>query len=197
MTAAQFKAFWANNFPDLVLLQYLFKYEYAEKWFRIHSLPESKRYAEDDSEWAILLGRQNEIISDLLDANSDFLLVTGDYTMEGFIELHPPEEIHSIADFTFISLDQINLNEISPDIYGPGQFCTPRFSEQKWETGKFDNLLKDIADDNLRAFFVSFDKQLIIAPYDGGVDFILKDTKTRDQYKQKYSSWLSEREDGF
>lgn len=70
------------------------------------------------------------------------------------------------------------------------------FSEQNWHPHKFDNLLKDIAEDNLRAFFVSVYKELIIAPYDGGVDFILKDTKTRDFYKQKYISWLSIRQDG-
>jgi len=40
------------------------------------------------------------------------------------------------------------------------------------------------------------DKKIIIAPYDGGVDLILKDIETRNIYKQKYSDWLSQREDG-
>jgi hypothetical protein len=70
------------------------------------------------------------------------------------------------------------------------------FSEQNWQPKKFDNILKDVAEGNLRAFFVSVDKELIIAPYDGGIDFILKDIKTRDFYKQKYSGWLSARQDG-
>ena len=72
----------------------------------------------------------------------------------------------------------------------------PKFSEQIWQAKKFDNLLKDIAEDNLKAFFVSMSKAILIAPYDGGVDLILKDSETRDVYKQKYSDWLPAKEDG-
>jgi len=38
--------------------------------------------------------------------------------------------------------------------------------------------------------------KIIAAPYDGGVDFILKNNQTRDNFKEKYKEWLSEREDG-
>jgi hypothetical protein len=48
----------------------------------------------------------------------------------------------------------------------------------------------------LRAFFVSVNKKLVIASYDGGIDFILKDIETRDFYKQKNNGWLSSRQDG-
>ncbi|MCK6616008.1 MAG: hypothetical protein L6Q51_00020 [Cyclobacteriaceae bacterium] len=59
-----------------------------------------------------------------------------------------------------------------------------------------DWLLREIANDKTRAFFVSFDKNEIVAPYDGGIDFILKDILTKEKYKNKYKQWLSEREDG-
>jgi hypothetical protein len=196
MTAEQFNHFWTSTYPDTILIQHHFRHDFAERWFRIHSLPESKRYAEDDNDWNILLDRQNKIISDLLNAHSNFLLVTGGHTYEGYRELHPIDEVDSIKEFAFISLDPIDLNKISPDEYDNGQFYTPMFSEQQWQSKMFDNLLKDIAVDNLRAFFISVDNKLIIAPYDGGIDFILKDTQTRDFYKQKYSSWLSARHDG-
>lgn len=58
------------------------------------------------------------------------------------------------------------------------------------------NSIREIANDNTQAFFVSFDKKIIVAPYDGGVDFILKNNQTRDNFKEKYKEWLSEREDG-
>jgi hypothetical protein len=196
MTAEQFNNFWTSTYSDTTLLQHHFRHDFADRWFRIHSLPDSKRYAEDDNEWSILLDRQNKIISDLLNGHPNFLLVTGGHTTEGNIELHSIDEVDSIKDYTFILLSQIDLNKISPDEYNQGQFYMPMFSEQNWRAKTFDNLLKDIAEDNLRAFFLSVDKELIIAPYDGGVDFILKDTETRDFYKQKYSGWLSERQDG-
>ncbi len=196
MTAEQFNNFWASTYPDTILIQHHFRHNFADRWFRIHSLPESKRYAEDEAEWNILLSRQNEIISDLLNDNSNFVLLTGGHSSEGYIEIHPIEEVNSIKEFSFVSLDPIDLNKVSPDEYDKGQFYTPMFSEQNWQPHKFDNLLKDIAEDSLRAFFVSVDNDLIIAPYDGGMDFILKDTKTRDFYKQKYNGWLSARQDG-
>jgi hypothetical protein len=43
---------------------------------------------------------------------------------------------------------------------------------------------------------MSVDDDTLIAPYDGGVDLILKDKEIRDQYKSKYRNWLSKRDDG-
>ncbi len=196
MSPEQFYTFWTNSFPDSPLIQHQFIHIFPERWFRIHSLPESKRYAEDDNEWKILLDRQNTVISDLLNGNNDFLLVTGGYSSEGYIELHPIEEVESIKRFVFTMLDPVDLNKLSPFEFDPGQFFSPMFSEQRWQEKSFDDVLKDIAEDNLRAFFLSVENELIIAPYDGGVDFILKDTETRNFYKQKYSNWLSPGPDG-
>lgn len=196
MTAEEFNNFWTSTYPNSVPIQHYFRHAYPDRWFRIHSLPESKRYAEDESEWDILLDRQNKIISDLLSGNSNFILVTGGHISEGYTELHPIDEVNSIKEISFVSLNPIDLNKLSPEEYEHGQFYTPMFSEQDWRPKKFDNLLKDIAKDNLRAFLVSIDNELIIAPYDGGVDFILKDNETRNIYKQKYRDWSSAREDG-
>ncbi|MDJ1503014.1 DUF3885 domain-containing protein [Xanthocytophaga agilis] len=66
MTKEQFTIFWSSTFPDTLPISHYFKYDYSDRWFRIHSLPESKRYADNEEEWNILLHRQNTIISDLL-----------------------------------------------------------------------------------------------------------------------------------
>jgi len=196
MTSEQFNTFWALNFTDTIPISYYFRLDYSDRWFRIHSLPESKRYPDNEEEWNVLLDRQNKIITDLLGNDSNFILVTGGYSSEGSIELHPIEEVNSITKIPFVLLDPIDLNKLSPDEYEIGQFYKPMISEQIWQPNKFDSILKDIADDQLKAFFISVDKKLIIAPYDGGVDFILNDTETRNIYKQKYSDWLSQRQDG-
>ena len=197
MTADQFKEFWTSTYPDTVTIGYLFRFDYNARWFRIHSLPESKRYADTDDEWKILLDRQNTIITDLLGDHSNVLLVTGDYHSDEFEELYPITDVKSISDLTFTPLDHIDLHKLSADEYDPGQVYRPMFSEQVWQRNKFDELLKEIADDQLRAFFISPSNNCIVAPYDGGVDFILKDTQTRDFYKNKYKDWLSKRTDGF
>lgn len=139
-----------------------------------------------------MLNRQNTIINDLLGSNSDVLLVTGDY----LIELKTLHQIDSISTISFTTLETINLHETNPDEYNAGRTFTPMFSKQIWQPNKFDKLLADIANDCLRVLFISIENNCLIAPYDGGMDIVLKDEKTRNSCQEKYGAWLSAREDG-
>ena len=196
MTKNEFDIFWTTNYPRTIPLTYCFKHDYPERWFRIHSLPESKRYAESNEEWEFLLSRQNEIIADLLGDNTPILLVTGEYYLEDQTTFNLPGSEHSLSGSSFIILNSIDLYKLHPDEFEEGQIFIPMFCNQIWNAKQFDKLLIDIAQDKLRAFFVSIENKCIIAPYDGGIDFIVTDIKTRDFYKNKYKSWLSSRTDG-
>jgi hypothetical protein len=143
-----------------------------------------------------LLSRQNSIITDILGDNSKVIIVTGEYHYEGHSDINSPEDVNSTKQFSFTLLDNIDLHKLSPEEYDQGQTYKPRFSESVWRKDHWDNVLKDIAQDNIRVFFMSVYNDTIVAPYDGGVDFILKDTETKDSYKNKYRDWLSDRDDG-
>jgi hypothetical protein len=196
MTKESFNEFWSLNYPDTVPISYLFKHNYSDSWFRIHSLPESKRYAENEAEWEILLTRQNEIITDLFGFDTPILIVTGEYSWDAKTAFHITDEEEIFKPFAFIRLDSINLHIVDKEQYDETNIYTPSFAQTIWKPNYHDKLLREIATDNVRVFFVSFDKKVIIAPYDGGVDFVLKDSLTRDFYKKKYRQYLSEREDG-
>lgn len=196
MTKEDFQNLWTLNYPDTVPISYLFKHDYSNRWFRIHSLPESKRYAENENEWEILLSRQNEIITDLFGLETPIIIVTGEYNWGDNRQIHITDEEEIFKSFSFVRLDNIEMNKIDPEQYDEPDIYRPAFAETVWKQKYHDKLLREIANDNTRAFFVSFDKNIIVAPYDGGVDFILKDNQTRDNYKEKYKQWLSEREDG-
>ena len=196
MTKEDFQNLWTLNYPDTVPISYLFKHDYSNRWFRIHSLPESKRYAENENEWEILLSRQNEIITDLFGLETPIIIVTGEYNWGDNRQIHVTDEEEIFKSFSFVRLDNIEMNKIDPEQYDEPDIYRPAFAETVWKQKYHDKLLREIANDNTRAFFVSFDKNIIVAPYDGGVDFILKDNQTRDNYKEKYKQWLSEREDG-
>lgn len=196
MTADQFTHLWNSRYPGTIPIPHFFKHDYADRWFRIHSLPQSKRYAEDEGEWEILLGRHNTIITDIFGDNSKVMLVTGEFFADGTVEMHPREETNSFSEIEFVPLDIIDLYKMRPDHYEPGQTYKPMLSEQIWQRNKFDNLLKEIANDKLEAFFIAVDNECIVAPYDGGIDFILKNEHTKSIYKTKYRKWLSSREDG-
>jgi hypothetical protein len=197
MTKEEFTGLWTLHFIDAVPISHLFKQRYVDQWFRIHSLPESKRYAATDAEWEILLFRQNEVITDLFGEDTEICLVTGEYHWATDKKQLLTDEVEIYRPFQFMQLDQINLTEIDPKQYDNDLCYTPAFAVIVWKSNRYDKVLKEIADDQARAFFVSFDKKIIVAPYDGGVDFILRDTETRDFYKNKYKQYLSKRADGF
>lgn len=62
------------------------------------------------------------------------------------------------------------------------------FSEQYWQFERFKLLLKEIASFQTTAFFVSQRNECLAAPYDGGVDVLLKDEATRDFCRQVYQA---------
>ncbi len=196
MTKEGFQKLWSLNYPNTVPISYLFKHDYSDRWFRIHNLPESKRYAENIDEWNILLSRQNEIATDLFGFDTPILIVTGEYNWGDDRPIHITEEEEIFKPFLFTRLDNIELNKIDSEQYDKPDIYRPAFTETIWKLNYHDKLLIEIANDNTRAFFVSFDKNIIVAPYDGGVDFLLKDSLTKDFYKNKYKEWLSDREDG-
>ena len=195
MTKEEFNIFWTKTYPETIPISHLFRHDYMDRWFRIHSLPESKRYAESDEEWNILLTRQNQIINNIFTESAKVFLVTGEYNWgERTTFITDEEEV--FKPYHFVRLDNIALFDINSDNYDKDDIYRPAFAETTWSLRRHDNLLKAIANDNTRAFFVSFDKNIIVAPYDGGIDLILKDNQTRNKYKNKYKQWLSEREDG-
>lgn len=196
MRKEEFQTLWTLNYPNTVPISYLFKHDYSERWFRIHSLPEAKRYADDENEWKNILSRQNEIITDLFGLGTPILIVTGEYNWGDNRPVHITDEEEIFRPFTFVRLDNIELNKIAPEKYDEPDIYRPAFAQTIWKPNYHDKLLREIANDNTRAFFVSFDKNVIVAPYDGGVDFVLKDVSTKESYKNKYRQWLSEREDG-
>lgn len=196
MTQEEFYKLWTLNYSNTVPISYLFKYDYSDRWFRIHSLPESKRYADDDADWEILLSRQNEIITDLFGVDTPILLVTGEYNGRDQRTSYITDEEEIFKSFAFTRLDNIELSKIDSEKYDELDIYRPAFTTTVWKPNYHDNILREIATDKIRAFFVSFDKNVIVAPYDGGVDFVLKDSFTKEHYKNKYGQWLSEREDG-
>ena len=110
------------------------------------------------------------------------------------------ENIFSDYDFfktlTINKLERIDLFKNSGDWYDEGCFYTPFFAKTLIKSQSFEAILRAVADDEIRVFFLNTSTNTIIAPYDGGVDVILKDIETMLFYKEKYKNWLSERADG-
>lgn len=192
MTESEFIDYWNTEYPESFPINHELKSVYPDRWFRVHSLPESKRYAESTDEYKIILDRQNQLINDLIGEESEvvisFALYTNDLTNDNYKEL---------TDFgEFLKVLTIDLHKERPEEYEDEMYFDIYVKTENWKNRNRDEILKAIADDEIRVMFVSPSKKCVIAPYDGGVDVIVDSTEKRDRLKAKYKDWLSDREDG-
>lgn len=192
MIESEFINYWNKEYPESFPINHELKWNYPDRWFRIHSLPESKRYADSEDEYKIILDRQNKLINDLIGQESEvaisFGLYSNDITNDNYKEL---------TDFgEFLKVLTIDLHKERPEEYEDEMYFDIYVKTEKWKSGKRDKILKAIADDEIRAMFVSPSNKCVIAPYDGGVDVIVNSNEKRDNLKSKYKDWLSDREDG-
>jgi hypothetical protein len=168
---------WNARYPETPPISHLFKHRLPHRWARIHSLPGSKRYAETEADWACLLHRQNTVIDDLVGPGVSIIVVINAYK-----EANPLLQSEHVAF-------------VGTYAAGEGEYETACHQYRAtWQRARQEPLLRLIAGDEMRAFFIASD--CLVAPYDGGLDVILKHQATRDAFRRKYQDWLSERQDG-
>lgn len=195
MDVDSFLSFWQQHFPKCPPVSYLFKWNLADRWFRFHSLPKSKRYAKDETEVAELLARQNKVLLDVA-GPGECILVSGNYSSS------PPldEQCPALSNFEFQEFLKLSKQDFDPDELEPDEkpvylslFC----GTHNLKPGSLDDIFLCIADWKIVNFFVvNCEQERIFAPYNGGVDVILKDTEERDKFKSKYKNWLPTHPEG-
>jgi hypothetical protein len=173
----QFQQFWKLHYPESLPINYVFKQRFSDRWARIHSLPDSKRYPETKAERAILLQRQNTVIDHLLQQDETIQIVINAANADNYM-------------FTAFNAQSIGVFK---DVDNEAEF-TSFVIDETWQSHRFNPMLIMIAEEQLRAFIIG--THCIIAPYDGGMDIILKDADTCQAFKQQFTDWLSKRPDG-
>ncbi|WP_420552256.1 DUF3885 domain-containing protein [Tenacibaculum aiptasiae] len=191
MTESEFIDFWKKEYPESLPINHELKTIYPDRWFRIHSLPKSKRYAENENEYKIILNRQNQLIDDLIGDKSEVAISFGLYQWDSINDNY--KKLTEFGEFQKVL--RIDLQKERPKEYEDEMYFDIYIKTENWESGKRDQILKSIADDKIRAMFVSPSRKCIIAPYDGGVDVIVDSTEKRDTLKIKYKDWLPDRKD--
>lgn len=187
MKQQEFKSLWKSKFPEAYPIGHELKSVYKNRWFRIHSLPESKRYAETEDEYQIIFQRQNEIIEDLVGNNEEIILSFGLYTDD--ITNSNYKEVNEFGEFE--KVDSLELHKIKLD-ENKDEFYLDIYAKRTiWKSNQRNEILKAIANDEIRMMIIAPNQNRIINPYDGGVDLILESEEIRDKYKEKYKRWLS------
>jgi hypothetical protein len=192
---ADFRAYWQAHFPTCPPVSYLFKLRLSERWFRIHSLPESKRYPDNATEMAMLLARQNALLSDVIGVGQPCALILGDYG-RGVMNADP--DVVAFKPRVVWHLPKHDYDPVNSDDVAPPLTLTLSVAALRWQPGALDALLRRVAEEQrAHAFVMRLDGARLFAPYDGGADVVLRDSAERDAFKTRYCEWLSQTPSGY
>ena len=176
---------WRSSFGAAFPAGFLCRASLPERWLRIHSLPESKRYPETDAEQSELLTRQNAAADYALGESANCIL---------FITRFGDSKRWS-------SSDELPLSGLTPEHVlscEEGEDHVQFFAlNLVWRTGSFDELILAAAEDRTGPLmFANTVNRSAYAPYDGGADLFFPTSVAVGVARRRFSEWLSKREDG-
>jgi len=178
---------WKRAWPGVRPIGHELRYD-RERWVRFHSLPESKRYPENESEYAEVLRRHNTVLDELVSGSSASLLVmTVSWSASA---LPPPRD----ADLVQVMPDAHHWTSVlrEKDEDGDEYWTHVYVTECVWQPGALDPLLRLVADDGTADVIVA-DAELrwLVHPYDGGMDVVTETRAQRNELRLRHATWLS------
>jgi hypothetical protein len=185
---------WQQWFPDCEPISYHLRARFRKRWVRFHSLPESKRYPENEAEYATLLERHNCVLGELAQHGETVALLTTGYSET----LEPMRSYDDLLKFDPLAVPwrTVAMHQKEDEVHDPN-FWHVFVSEWTWTPGTFDPLVRLIADDVIaNVMIVALDGEWLLHPYDGGMDVILETREARGRLKSRFREWLSARSDG-
>jgi hypothetical protein len=192
-----FKTFWQENYGEIAPVGYRLRNRFIDsRWVRFHSLPESKRYADNEAEMETLLDRANTLADHVLGIGTDCWMIANSYPNQA-------EHLAKISPKQRLIRDIFGLRKSyswkDPDEAPEDQILWTTYAgECRWRHGAFDEAIKIIAEDiETNVLWVSKRTKAVFSPYDGGTDLIVQNSKDVISLKEKFSDWLSAHPDGF
>ena len=188
---AALSALWDVRWPGCPRLAYELR-GVGDRWVRFHSLPESKRYADSDAEYEIVLARHNTVLAELVTGPA-VLVVTA-----GYSDSPLPQDPGRTPETLAAHPDAVYWSSVCTDDEPGDEHWTHLYvSRRPWSPGSLDPLLLQVADDVIANVLVTdLDLRWLYHPYDGGMDVILPSTAERDALKDRHSAWLSKHPGG-
>jgi len=193
-TSKMYPPWWSGRYGETAPLGHRLRAAFPERWFRIHSLPSSKRYPDSDAEREELLQRQDAVASEVLRSSCRLIAPVyeaADVGASAHLDGFPGRPFDCFAAFRAPR----DCDGFGDDVDVPFDLSF-WVAHSDWSLASEQSLLLAIAEDELRVLWMDTISGEIFAPYDGGVDVIALDAERRDSLRSKFSPWLSSRPDG-
>ncbi len=175
---------WHRAWPHRRPIWYEFRSVEPERWVRFHSLPGSKRYADDEAEYEELLGRHLTVLGELARGAGEVFIVTYGWSDSAEVPQHEAELAALVSSEPWTSV----LTDFDED-FG-ATWAHLYLGTIGLDAPALLALLRLVADDQDRMFFFDHSLTWLYAPYDGGGDVVAPSAAERDRLKARHVSWL-------
>lgn len=182
--------FWKEGLNDFEPLAHELKFAFQDRWVRFHSLPESKRYPENESEYQEIFNRYNAVLAELGPSSRTVFVVLPEYS-ESEVAVHPAEEFRGVFPHSeyWRTIDQ--LAEC-------GVYWHLHIAEVQIPSEKLNSVFRLVANDEVRNILVVLPKdRSVFHPYDGGADIIAPSVEAREELKNRRKAWLLSHPEGY
>ena len=119
---------WRSFYGDESPISYLLREQMPNQWFRVHSLPQSKRYAENEGEAREIMRRHNSVASEVLGENAPCIIF-----FPGYVEHVDP---NLFAEFDWQFFNQYRTEELQLTMFA---------AQTQWQSQQFDAILRRVA----------------------------------------------------
>jgi hypothetical protein len=182
-------AWWTSTFGEIPPRGHLLRGVLSDNWTRFHSLPESKRYAENAVEYSELSYRHLTVTGELFEKGQPiyvFRSLSYEKKLKG-------KTRHQLCGRQF--REEMVALPVEQNALDEGERYFVRALVSSWVPDFFSELTLQVADEKVAGItIVSPTTRNIYCPYDGGMD-IFAFSKSPSYLEKKFSTWMSLRSD--
>ncbi|MCA0155827.1 hypothetical protein LB823_06420 [Tsukamurella sp. M9C] len=186
---AEFDGAWRRSFGDAPLRAIDMRGAFSRNWVRLHSLPESKRYADTQEEYDELLRRYFAVLDELRAGEGVLTVLTCAFSFST-----SPRPVRRSSLLAGLLPRPRYWRSVSEgEEAGEEQVWTHLYVHRVRRTAPaLRDLFRAAADDRTGDVMVTGSAvNWVHCPYDGGADLILKSPDERDRVSNLFAEWRS------
>lgn len=165
--------------------------KHAPQWFRVHSLPDSKRYPDNDDELVMIISRARTVAAAVIGTTGPW------YLIRSVPEPLPPYQLQNSWEIDGILLTRdfvwTNVDNDPEDAFNQVAYVAKVEALDR----HFDEAIKAFSEHHTESLiWIEPTSGAVMAPYDGGIDLIVSRSISVQSLREEFSDWLSNRSDG-